>query len=37
MSAGATLSWFLFVIILAITLLLFWSARFWVYYAGDTK
>ena len=37
MSAGATLSWFLFVIILGITLLLFWSARFWVYYAGDTK
>jgi ABC-type sugar transport system permease subunit len=37
MSAGATLSWFLFVIILAITLLLFWSARYWVYYAGDTK
>jgi multiple sugar transport system permease protein len=37
MSAGATLSWFLFVIILAITLLLFWSARYWVYYAGETK
>lgn len=37
MSAGATLSWFLFVIILGITLLLFWSARYWVYYAGETK
>lgn len=37
MSAGATLSWFLFVIILVITSLLFWSARYWVYYAGDTK
>ena len=37
MSAGATLAWFLFVIILSITLLLFWSARYWVYYAGDTK
>ena len=37
MSAGATLAWFLFVIILAATLLLFWSARRWVYYAGDTK
>jgi ABC-type sugar transport system permease subunit len=37
MSAGATLSWFLFVIILAVTLVLFWSARYWVYYAGDTK
>ncbi len=37
MSAGATLSWFLFVIILATTLVLFWSARYWVYYAGETK
>ncbi|HET6745345.1 MAG TPA: sugar ABC transporter permease [Candidatus Limnocylindria bacterium] len=37
MSAGATLAWFLFVIILAATLLLFWSARYWVYYAGDTR
>ena len=37
MSAGATLSWFLFVIILTITLVLFWSARYWVYYAGETK
>jgi multiple sugar transport system permease protein len=37
MSAGATLAWFLFVIILGITLLLFWSARYWVYYAGETK
>jgi multiple sugar transport system permease protein len=37
MSAGATPAWFLFVIILAITLVLFWSARHWVYYAGETK
>jgi len=37
MSFGATLAWMLFVIILALTLLLFWSARFWVYYAGETK
>ena len=37
MAAGATLSWFLFVIILSVTLVLFWSARYWVYYAGDTK
>lgn len=35
MSYGATLAWFLFVITLAITLVLFWSARFWVYYAGE--
>ncbi|HEX5039738.1 MAG TPA: sugar ABC transporter permease [Candidatus Limnocylindria bacterium] len=37
MASGATLAWILFVVILAITLLLFWSARYWVYYAGDTK
>ena len=36
-SVGATLAWFLFIIILAFTLLLFWSARYWVYYAGETK
>jgi ABC-type sugar transport system permease subunit len=37
MSAGATLAWLLFVVILTLTLLLFWSARYWVYYAGETK
>lgn len=37
MSYGATLAWLLFVVILAITLALFWSARYWVYYAGETK
>jgi len=37
MSYGATLAWLLFVVILSITLVLFWSARYWVYYAGETK
>jgi multiple sugar transport system permease protein len=37
MSFGATLAWLLFVVILGLTLLLFWSARYWVYYAGETK
>ena len=37
MSYGATLAWTLFVVILASTLLLFWSAKYWVYYAGETK
>jgi len=37
MSYGATLAWLLFVIILAVTLVLFWSAKYWVYYAGDSK
>ncbi len=37
MSYGATLAWLLFVITLAITLLLFGTARRWVYYAGDAR
>ncbi|HEX7196676.1 MAG TPA: sugar ABC transporter permease [Candidatus Limnocylindria bacterium] len=37
MSYGATLAWLLFVVILACTLVLFWSARYWVYYAGEVK
>jgi multiple sugar transport system permease protein len=35
MSYGATLAWVLFGIILAITLVVFWSARRWVFYAGE--
>jgi ABC-type sugar transport system permease subunit len=35
MSYGATLAWFLFAITLVITVLVFWSARRWVYYAGE--
>jgi ABC-type sugar transport system permease subunit len=35
MSYGATLAWLLFGITLVITLLLFRSARRWVYYAGE--
>jgi ABC-type sugar transport system permease subunit len=35
MSYGATLAWVLFAISLAITLLLFRTARRWVYYAGE--
>jgi len=37
MSFGSTLAVLLFVVILAVTLLLFWSAKYWVYYAGETK
>ena len=37
MSFGATLAWLLFIVILGLTLLLFWSAKYWVYYAGETK
>lgn len=35
MSYGATIAWFLFVLTLIVTLLVFWSARRWVYYAGE--
>jgi ABC-type sugar transport system permease subunit len=37
MARGATLAWILFLVILAFTLVLFWSASYWAYYAGDTK
>ncbi len=35
MSYGATLAWLLFAITLLITIVLFWSSRRWVYYAGE--
>lgn len=37
MSYGATQAWFLFLIILVATLVLFWSQRFWVYYSGGDR
>ena len=37
MSYGSTLAWALFVVILIVTVALFWSARFWVYYAADNR
>jgi multiple sugar transport system permease protein len=37
MSYGATLAWFLFIMILAITFLLFGTAKYWVYYAADNR
>jgi ABC-type sugar transport system permease subunit len=37
MSYGSTLAWLLFVIILLVTLVLFGTARFWVYYAGESR
>ncbi len=35
MSYGATLAWLLFVVTLGITLVVFGTARKWVYYAGE--
>ena len=37
MSYGATLAWLLFLISLVITLVLFGTARRWVYYAGEAR
>lgn len=37
MGYGATLAWFMFVIGLAITIFLFATGRYWVYYAGESK
>jgi multiple sugar transport system permease protein len=34
MGYGAALAWLMFFVALLITLLLFWSGRFWVYYSG---
>ncbi len=37
MGYGASLAWLLFLVSLAITLILFGTGRYWVYYAGDRK
>jgi len=37
MSYGSTLAWFLFLVILLVTIFLFWSAKYWVYYAGEAR
>jgi len=37
MGYGAALAWFMFIIALIITLILFSSARYWVYYAGERR
>jgi multiple sugar transport system permease protein len=37
MSYGSTMAWLLFMVILLVTVFLFWSAKYWVYYAGETR
>lgn len=37
MSYGSTLAWFLFLVILAVTITLFATAKYWVYYAGEVR
>lgn len=37
MSYGSTLAWFLFVVILLLTIVLFGTAKYWVYYASESR
>ncbi len=37
MSYGSTLAWFLFMVILVVTILLFGTSKYWVYYAGESR
>lgn len=37
MGYGATMSWLLFIFILIVTVVLFATAKYWVYYAGESK
>jgi len=37
MSYGSTLAWFLFVVILLVTMVLFGTAKYWVYYASERQ
>lgn len=37
MSYGSTLAWFLFLVILAVTIFLFATAKYWVYYAAEAR
>ena len=37
MAYGSTLAWLLFIVILIFTVVLFWSARYWVYYASESR
>ncbi|HLF90716.1 MAG TPA: sugar ABC transporter permease [Anaerolineales bacterium] len=37
MSYGSSLAWLLFIIILLVTVVLFGTAKYWVYYAGDSR
>ena len=37
MSYGSTLAWGLFVMILLVTVALFATSKYWVYYAGESR
>jgi len=37
MGYAAAIAWVLFALIMALTLVAFWSSKYWVYYAGDKR
>jgi len=37
MGYGATLAWLMFIIALVLTIVLFGTARYWVYYASEER
>jgi multiple sugar transport system permease protein len=37
MSYGSTLAWGLFIMILIVTIALFATSKYWVYYAGESR
>ncbi|RPI32485.1 MAG: sugar ABC transporter permease [Chloroflexota bacterium] len=37
MAYGATLAWLMFLIIMAVTAILWWTQKYWVYYAGERQ
>jgi multiple sugar transport system permease protein len=37
MGYGATLAWLMFVVALILTIILFGTSKYWVYYAGEEK
>lgn len=37
LSLGSAMAWVLFIVILLVTIILFGTAKYWVYYAGDSR
>lgn len=37
MGYGAALAWLLFIVALILTMFLFWTGRYWIYYAGERR
>jgi multiple sugar transport system permease protein len=37
MGYGSSMAWFLFLVVLLVTVILFSTAKYWVYYAGESR